>query len=467
VVVLALAAGGCSTVVRTSVGPGGHEASGPSTGGLVSADGRYVAFSSEAPDLVTGDGNGVTDAFLHDHRTGTTTRVALDLDGGELDRESTAVALSRSGRVVAFVTEAPIDPADTNARADVYVRDLDTGTTEWVSRREDGSPVWPAGQQAATIADVSISDDGSRVMTLLSEPGAGLAWVYDRTAHVSKQVATLAARALLTGDGRQLVELLLCPNSTCVGDSRVVTVADGTSTTIDPECAFDALAVSADARFVVGWRRGGYPTFSCPGPTGLVRWDRDTATFRAVPGGGPRSVQVSIATSGRFVAFVDDAGLPQVSDLATNVVQRADRGWSGAVGSPPASRIALSASGRYVTFTSEDPALVPDDENGVADVVTRYAITPSVSGAVPSGVARGSEQVIVVLTGAELLPGVTAAVSGSGVSVDAATLMSPTKLRLTVSVDATAAPGPRDVTVSNRGGFGHADARCGGCLTVT
>ena len=66
----------------------------------------YVAFSSAARTLVSGDTNNAQDIFLHDRETGETTRVSLDAQGGEADGDSYAPSLSADGRYVAFVSDA-------------------------------------------------------------------------------------------------------------------------------------------------------------------------------------------------------------------------------------------------------------------------------------------------------------------------------------------------------------------------
>ena len=106
------------------------------------AKGRFVAFSSDASNIVPHDRNGAVDIFVRDRETGRTERVSVGPDGVEGDGDSIEPAISASGRFVAFVSFASnLVPGDTNDAScgdppfcgDVFVRDRATGRTERVS----------------------------------------------------------------------------------------------------------------------------------------------------------------------------------------------------------------------------------------------------------------------------------------------------------------------------------------------
>jgi hypothetical protein len=78
------------TTERVSVSSAGGEGDAASLRPSISADGRYVAFHSDAASLVPGDSNGVQDVFVHDRESATTERVSIAFDGGEGDADSTA-----------------------------------------------------------------------------------------------------------------------------------------------------------------------------------------------------------------------------------------------------------------------------------------------------------------------------------------------------------------------------------------
>ena len=89
---------------------------------FLSANGRYAAFTSRAANLVQDDGNGKSDVFVHDLWTGRTIRVSLTVGGTEANGDSFVSGISADGRVVAFTSLADnLVPGDTNGRRDVFV----------------------------------------------------------------------------------------------------------------------------------------------------------------------------------------------------------------------------------------------------------------------------------------------------------------------------------------------------------
>lgn len=102
----------------------------------LSANGRYVVFSSWADNLVPGDTNDQPDVFLHDRVTGVTTRVSVDSEGRQLEQGARNPALSADGRIVAFIAGVFLD---TPARSyQLLVRNLNTGKTVIASRNSQG-----------------------------------------------------------------------------------------------------------------------------------------------------------------------------------------------------------------------------------------------------------------------------------------------------------------------------------------
>ena len=109
---------------RVSVGTGGTQASGGGFAPSISSDGRFVAFSSASNDLVTGDTNGHADVFIHDRLTGATTRASLAQDGSQANGDAVVVSISADGRVLAFQSSASnLVPNDDNTYDDVFIRD--------------------------------------------------------------------------------------------------------------------------------------------------------------------------------------------------------------------------------------------------------------------------------------------------------------------------------------------------------
>ena len=106
----------------------------------ISGDGRYVAFHSDMRNLVRGDTNGVFDIFVHDRKTGKTRRISVSTNGRQANAESLgAPAFSADGRYVAFSSLASnLVPHDSNDITDVFVRDLRHGTTRLASLGRSG-----------------------------------------------------------------------------------------------------------------------------------------------------------------------------------------------------------------------------------------------------------------------------------------------------------------------------------------
>ncbi len=140
---------------RVSVGPGGAQADASSYLWAISPDGRWVVFDSQASNLVAGDTNGTSDAFVHDRQTGTTARVSVGPGGAQGNGSSYRGAISADGRWVAFESQASnLVAGDTNGTFDAFVYDQQTGTTTRVS-------VGPGGAQAnGDSSGSTISADG-------------------------------------------------------------------------------------------------------------------------------------------------------------------------------------------------------------------------------------------------------------------------------------------------------------------
>ncbi len=185
-------------VTRVSTDSLGTEADGWSASSALSANGRHVAFYSVATNLVAGDGNGVGDVFLKDTVTGGTTRVSTDSLGGEANGGAGGRAsISADGRYVAFSSDASnLVAGDTNGSFDIFVKDTLTGVTMRVSTdgagvegnfhswspsvSDDGRFVafesyadnFVAGDDNGTL-DVYVKDTVSGAISRVSVPGPG------------------------------------------------------------------------------------------------------------------------------------------------------------------------------------------------------------------------------------------------------------------------------------------------------
>jgi Tol biopolymer transport system component len=159
--------GGATTAA--SVAADGAHANGGVSGVSLSADGRFVAFSSNASNLVPGDTNSHWDVFVRDLVSGVTSLVSVALDGGPTNGDSGTPTISAHGRYVAFESDASnLVRGDTNESRDVFVHDRLTGKTTRMSVASNGGEGWDpyssgvphTSIQGMNTNDVAISGDG-------------------------------------------------------------------------------------------------------------------------------------------------------------------------------------------------------------------------------------------------------------------------------------------------------------------
>ena len=140
---------------RVSVNDGGFQAlGGHSSGAMLSSTGRFLAFSSGARNLVTNDSNSFGDVFVKDLTTGRVRLVSISTAGIQANGVSSDACISADGRTVGFVSEASnLTRADRNLLADVFVRDLETGRTRRLSIAQSGSEANAVSRKPALSAD--------------------------------------------------------------------------------------------------------------------------------------------------------------------------------------------------------------------------------------------------------------------------------------------------------------------------
>jgi Tol biopolymer transport system component len=343
------------TTTRVSVATDGTQGNGLSLGAAVSADGRYVAFASEASNLVPGDANGVADAFVRDTVAGTTARVSVASDGTAGNGYSVAVALSADGRVAAFASEASnLAPGDTNGAVDIFVRDIPAGTTTRASVASDGA-----------------QGDGNSGVPVLSADGRYLAF----ESYASN----------LVPDDTNAAPDVFVRDMQAGTTSRVSVASDGTQGNAGSATA----SISADGRYVAFMSDA---SNLVPGDTNAAKdvFVRDTVTGTTKlisvaadgPHGGYGSYRPVLSADGRYAAFYSDSPslVPGdtngafdafVRDIAAGKTTRVSVAADGAQADGLSVYPALSADGRYVAFYSDAPNLVSDDTNGTFDIFVR------------------------------------------------------------------------------------------------
>jgi len=143
---------------RVSVSSAEVPADDVSWGPAISADGRYVAFSSKATNLVPGDSNACSDVFVRDTVLGTTERVSVSSSGAQADNLSRDAAISADGRFVCFMSYATnLSTVDADSASDVFVRDRVRGRTWLVSKSLSGRAANDSSEKP------TLSDSGLRV----------------------------------------------------------------------------------------------------------------------------------------------------------------------------------------------------------------------------------------------------------------------------------------------------------------
>jgi Tol biopolymer transport system component len=208
---------------RASIAIAGGDADCISIEPCLSADGRFIAFQSYASNLVPGDTNGCSDVFVHDRVTGLTERVSISSSGEQGSFYSGEPAISADGRFIAFRSDATnLVPADTNGVADVFVYERVTRKTWRVSTCPGrAEPNGPSGRP-------SISRDG-RFVAFESEAtnlvpgdrnGVQDVFVRDREGLVTTRISVVpsgdaggASRSpSISGDGRAVAFVSRAPN---------------------------------------------------------------------------------------------------------------------------------------------------------------------------------------------------------------------------------------------------------------
>jgi Tol biopolymer transport system component len=144
--------GGATTALVSEIADGGESANGPSTSPVISSAGRFVGFESEATNLVAGDANSFRDIFMRDLDDGSTTIVSVASDETQADAASDGPSISGDGRFVVFRSDATnLVANDTNEVGDIFIRDRTTGQTRRISVDENGAE----GDQQCTAGTIS------------------------------------------------------------------------------------------------------------------------------------------------------------------------------------------------------------------------------------------------------------------------------------------------------------------------
>lgn len=337
-----------------SVNSAGEQGNNSSGNASISADGRFVAFSSVADNLVATDTNEVRDVFIHDRQTGITNLVSVDLLGESGNGISAKPTISADGRFVVFESQADnLVPVDTNEARDIFIHEVATGITTPVS-------VNSAGEQAnGNSRNYSMSADG-RFIAFQSD-----------------------ADNLVPGENN--CEIYISDRET--GTITCITAES------NPGDYIGDLSISNDGRFIV------FESFTIPivvdsaaedtrSRIATVLHDRQTGESKSIPGlstiAETSTKTSSISADGRFIAFTkeipDGLGGVYIHDrfsqitITTAIFEELENELTKSFSAPPTAietitqSPSFSADGSVIVFNSFIDDLVPGDTNEVSDI---------------------------------------------------------------------------------------------------
>ncbi len=342
--------GGVSTtpapIMLASVDSAGAEANNASYAPAISSDGRYVAFVSDATNLVANDGNIKADVFVHDTTTGIISRVSVSTAGTEGNFAGMSPAISSNGRYVVFDSWANnLVANDINSFSDVFVRDTTTGA-EITSRVS----VSTAGTEGNGISSFPAISSNGRYVAFDS-------WANNLVANDINNSSDVFVRDTTTG-----AEI-----TSRVSVSSAGTEGNGESR--DP-------AISSDGRYVA------YQSFA----DNLVANDTNNAddifvydTITSITSrvsvstagteGNNNSESPSISSDGRYVTFHsfadnlvanDTNGVFDVfvRDTVDNITSRVSVSATGTEANGGSQNPVISSDGRYIAFESPSTNLI-------------------------------------------------------------------------------------------------------------
>src|SRR5438477_429432 len=418
-----------TTLVSVNLtGAGGGN--GHSVSPAISTDGRYVTFESEASNLVANDINGVSDVFLRDLQSGTTTLLSVNSSGtGAGNGASTSPIISADGRYVAFVSAASdLVANDTNAALDIFVRDLQNGTTTLASISADRntggsgdseSPAltpdgrWLAFSSRATNLVAGVTNNQGEIYVRDLANGT-TTWASANSAAIMRTITNAPTRSItsfkpaVSADGRFVTFLSDAPDlaTNAVDGSYQVFLRDAVSGTtrlvsvdlnggVSGETGGAIPTISADGRYIAfDSFDGGYVSADNNNAYDVFVRDMTTdttelissadAAAQSLTADGISSVSGnSVSADGRFVMFVSLADNLTANDTndyqdvfvrdlqtGTNILVSVNSSGGGSANGFSTSPV-MSANGRYVAFVSNAPDLTANKTNRYGDIFVR------------------------------------------------------------------------------------------------
>jgi Tol biopolymer transport system component len=354
------------TTERISLGPGGIEGNDASTDPSISSDGMHVAFMSFATNLVAGGTNGKTHIFVRERQTGITTLVSVDSAGTEGNGDSSAPSISGDGRYVAFVSDADnLVGGDSNGFFDIFVHDLQSGATTRVSVDSGG------GEGDGPSFNPSISEDGRYVafdsdadLVLPDVWGVYEIYVHDRTTGATERVSVDSTGSQgnnhsyspsISGDGRY-VAFESAADNLVAGDTPF-TMGGFIDIFVHDRTTGATTRVSVDSLGGEGNGESSAPSISADGR--YVAFQSDATNLVAGDTNGSTDIFIHDRDTDRNGTY-DEVGGTSTARVSVDSF--------GTEGDGESSAPSISADGRYVAFQSDASNLVPGDTNGSTDI---------------------------------------------------------------------------------------------------
>lgn len=322
----------------------------------ISANGRYVVFTSSSSNVVPGASG--LQVYRHDHSTGVTELVSVDRDGHALASGGFSPTVSADGRYVAYHTfDANIVAGDTNGALDVFVRDMQTGTTALATANASGVISNRGGSLASRNVTTALSDDGRYVVfssvatNLLPDTINSFGQVYRKDLQTGDVVRVSVDNLGKPGNDHS-------SDAVISGNGQVVAFTSQASN-------FSPLVTNHSTQAYVHDFATGLTTI-------------EAVTTAGLPNSFFPSTSPVLSFDGRFVAFETQAVMePRDHDSFTWDVYLRDRvARTTKLASLSANTFTfadsrgptISSDGRYVGFHSIDRIVVPNDTNNQVDI---------------------------------------------------------------------------------------------------
>jgi Tol biopolymer transport system component len=350
------------TTELVSVNTRGRAANSDSFDGAISGNGRYVAFSSGASNLVPDDTNDLpedddSDVFVRDRKRETTRRVSLTSTGAQTAGVSFAPDISASGRFVTFTSTGPdLVPGDIAGAANVFVRDLATGQTTLASAATDGQPGEPGigWSDNSSISGngryVVFDSDAANLIPGQSEyTGQVEVFLRDRATRTTTLVSVSSAGQ--RGDTHSFQPAIAGSGRTIAFSSWATNLTSGDDNALQDVFLYDVPSGTLAGRItgkdgVSGDGDSGAPSLSADG--GSVAFISSATNLVPEDGNGATDVFVYTPTTG---------------------ISRASVGTRDQEGNGPAGGAVLSGTGEVLAFTSAATNLVGTPDRNFSDDV--------------------------------------------------------------------------------------------------